>query len=129
MQTKLKTITDTAKTNVRLSKNMKEKLIEHGNGADLVTVSRVLIRNFIKEYNEKGIEYTVLEMLKYKTYRKIALDDSDKDNTAKDYMLCVVLDKNEFLYAKKICDEIGISFAECVRRLINRAIENDTNIK
>lgn len=126
---KLKTMIDTAKTNVRLSKNMKEKLIEHGNGADLVTVSRVLIRQFIKEYNERGIEYTVLEMLKYKTYRKIALDDSDKDNTAKDYMLCVVLEKDEFLFTKKICDEIGISFAECVRRLVNRAIEQDTNIK
>lgn len=125
---KTKTMIDTAKTNVRLSKNMKEKLIEHAKGADLVTISRVMILNFIKEYNEKGIEYTVLEMLKYKTYRKIALDDSDKDNTDKSYMLTVKLEKTEFLYTKKICDEIGISFAECVRRLINRAIEQDNNI-
>lgn len=123
-----KVMLDAVKTNVRLSKNMKEKFVELSKGEDLVFVSRIMLLEFVKEYNQKGIEHIVLEMLKYKTFRKVAMDDSDKENTEKSYMLTVKMEKYEFLTVKKLCDEIGISFAECVRRLINRAIENDNSI-
>lgn len=114
---------DVMKTNVRLSKNMKEDFSTLCGDINLTFTARSLILNFIREYREKDFEVVLLSMLKYKTYRKIAYDDDDKDNTSKDYMLTLKLERSEYNTIKNICDEIGVSLAELVRRLINRAID------
>lgn len=122
-----KTIIDNAKTNVRLSKNMKERFVEYSEGIELTTVSRKLILSFIEEYNTVDIQYIFLDMLRYKTFRKVQYDDTNKDETDKAYMLTIKLERAELNKFKSICDILGLSVAECMRRLINRAIENKNN--
>lgn len=115
-------VEDIIKTNIRISKVMKDDFVELAGDMDLQKKLEELVINYNKRWNVLGFEKMLIESSKYRTKRKVANLDDNKDYTAKDYIITLKTDKRIYDIFKDHCEDIGIVFGEGIRRVLKQAI-------
>ena len=115
-------IEDTIKTNIRISKNMKEQIRAIAGEKDLQDKLEELVIDYNRAWDKLGAETMILESIRCQTKRKVAGLDDNKDDTKKDQIITLKTDKSIYDKFKKHCGEIGIVFGEGIRRMLNQAI-------
>lgn len=126
-------IEDTIKTNIRVSKNMKERFKELAGEQDLQEKLEELVLEYNDAWDRVGMEQMLIASIRCQTQRKIAGLDDNKEEMQKDQILTLKTDKSVYDKFKSHCKELGVVFGEGIRRMINQAIvsqqENEYNAK
>lgn len=118
-------VEDKIKTNIRISKNMKDGFKELAGEMDLQKKLEELVIDYNRRWEELGIERMFFDSLKYQTLRKVAYNDDNKEDTAKDYIITLKTDRYIYDTFKSHCQALGIVFGEGIRRLLKEAIDKN----
>ena len=118
-------IEDTIKTNIRISKTMKEGFKLIAGEKDLQDKLEELVIQYNEAWEMVGAEKMILESIRNQTKRKIANLDDNKEALQKNQIITLKTDRKIYDKFKEHCEEIGIVFGEGIRRILNQAIATE----
>ena len=115
---------DMIKTNIRITREMKEQFKQLAGDMDLQDMLEYLVIQYNKAWQTLGFEKMFTVSLENKTNRKV-MNNGEREKTAKDQIITLKTKKDIYEEFKANCDKVGIVFGEGIRRMLNQAINTN----